>query len=369
MSTQRKLTALLHELQHARSPLAQARILARAWRTVREISPTDRQLLARHLTFDGAEEILDALARRKGGMAPSALLRGLAEARAADGSKLQELVAAIRHPERLAEVVVAGADLAASILEDETDGEAARGSFEMIDSPQAAENTAPEEPETDGGGRETASPEMAGRGDAFSPAKPEDEPEATHETPDGRETVPEVDPLRELPGPPPKPAPLLVDWSRWDPNRKESLAPPESQPYQDVLAGEQPGTGDFGRHDGIGAAVEGASVLPRLLAFRRQIRDSSGTGFDELRSLVESFPDGWMRRRAICAVFDEGITDRIDDALELVSSLSGESDRRWCLCVLAARGLLQGGSLEGALALLNSRFARKRVEHLAGLAV
>ncbi|MCG6950053.1 MAG: hypothetical protein LJE93_14170 [Acidobacteria bacterium] len=369
MSTQRKLTELLRELQQARSPLAQARIVARAWRTVREISPTDRRLLARHLAFDGAEEILDALARRKGGMAPSALLRGLAEARAADGSKLQEMVAAIRDPERLEEVVVAGADLATSVLEDETDGEAARESFELIDSPQAAENIAPEVPETNGRDRETASPEMAPRGEASLAAKPEDKAEVTDETPNGRATVSEVEPLRELPGPPQKPAPLMVDWSRWDSNRKESAAPPESQPYQDVLAGETPGTGDFGRHGGIGAAVEGASVLPRLLAFRRHIRESSGTGFDELQSLVESFPDGWMRRRAICAVFDEGIADRIDDALELVSSLGRESDRRWCLCVLAARGLLQGESLEGALALLDSRFARKRVEHLAGLAV
>ena len=61
MSNQRKLTALLHELQNARSPLAQARVLARAWRTVRELSPTDRRLLARHAGFDGAEEILEGL--------------------------------------------------------------------------------------------------------------------------------------------------------------------------------------------------------------------------------------------------------------------------------------------------------------------
>ena len=57
MSTQPKLTALLHELQHARSPLAQARVLARSWRTLRELSPTDRKLLARQTGFDGAEEI------------------------------------------------------------------------------------------------------------------------------------------------------------------------------------------------------------------------------------------------------------------------------------------------------------------------
>jgi hypothetical protein len=90
---------------------------------------------------------------------------------------------------------------------------------------------------------------------------------------------------------------------------------------------------------------------------------------DDLRILVEAFPDGWARRRAICAVFDEEIWDRIGDALGLVSSLGRESDRRWCLSVLAARGVLQGESLNRAVALLNTRYARKRVEHVAGLAI
>ena len=116
MSTQRKLTALLYELQHARSPLAQARVLARAWRTVRELSPTDRRLLARHAGFDGAEEILEGLSQRKGGLAPAMLLRVLANARGTDGSAVSELLAAFRDPERRDEAISLGAELASDLL-------------------------------------------------------------------------------------------------------------------------------------------------------------------------------------------------------------------------------------------------------------
>ena len=86
MSSQRKLNALLFELQTARSPLQQAKTMARAWRTIRELSPTDRRLLARHAGFAGAEEMLEGLASRKGGLAPAALLGALSKARDADGT-------------------------------------------------------------------------------------------------------------------------------------------------------------------------------------------------------------------------------------------------------------------------------------------
>ena len=67
LSTQRQLTALLHELQHARSPLAQARVLARGWRTVRQLSPTGvlgDPLLA---TADDGAEIFGRLADQLAG--------------------------------------------------------------------------------------------------------------------------------------------------------------------------------------------------------------------------------------------------------------------------------------------------------------
>ena len=118
MSAQRKLNALLFELQTARSPLTQAKILARAWRTVRELSPTDRRLLARHVGFEGAEEMLEGLATRKGGWAPAMLLQVLANARNTDSSTVSNLIDAIADPNRRDEALAIGADLAADLLDE-----------------------------------------------------------------------------------------------------------------------------------------------------------------------------------------------------------------------------------------------------------
>ena len=91
--------------------VAQARVLARSWRTLRELSPTDRRLLARHVGFDGAEEILEGLSRRKGGLAPAMLLRVLGNARRTDGSAVSELLAAFRDPQRRDEAIAIGTGL------------------------------------------------------------------------------------------------------------------------------------------------------------------------------------------------------------------------------------------------------------------
>ena len=121
MSTSRKLNTLLFELQTAGSPLQQAKILARGWRTLRELSPTDRRLLAKHAGFDGAEEILEGLATRRGGLSPAMLLRVLANARSTDGTAVGELLAAVRNPLRRDEAVTRGIDLARDLLADPED--------------------------------------------------------------------------------------------------------------------------------------------------------------------------------------------------------------------------------------------------------
>ncbi len=118
MSVQRQLNALLFELQTAQSPLAQAKILARSWRTLRDLSPTDRRLLARHAGFDGAEQVLEGLATRKKGFAPAALLQMLNTARATDGATVAGILAGLRDPLQREETVARGADLISEVLRD-----------------------------------------------------------------------------------------------------------------------------------------------------------------------------------------------------------------------------------------------------------
>ena len=222
MSTERKLSALLHELQHARSPLAQARVLARAWRTVRELSPTDRRLLARHAGFEGAEDILEGLSRRRGGLAPAMLLRVLANARSTDGSAVSELLATLRDPGRRGEAFSLGADLAANLLaEPSPEDTAAPDIAEAIEELHAVEEATIETPE-----------EALAALNALEPVPEEDVGESP--APESASvSSPETDGTREAESetmvpqetePPQPPPPAVVDWSRWQ------IAADESRP-------------------------------------------------------------------------------------------------------------------------------------------
>jgi hypothetical protein len=112
----------------------------------------------------------------------------------------------------------------------------------------------------------------------------------------------------------------------------------------------------------MGAA---SSVLSQLRVLRRELSGFRGSSVATLRELIESFPDGWARRRALCALLEEGIPSEAGDALELVSCLGRELDRRWSLGVLAGTGALRASNLNRALELVDSRFGKRRLKALA----
>jgi hypothetical protein len=363
MNSQQKLTALVYELQHARSPLAQARVLARAWRTVRELSPTDRRLLARHAGFDGAEEILEGLSKGKGGLAPAMLLRVLANARGTDGSAVSELIAAFRDPERRDEAVAMGADLASDLLAEPPAEEVPSEIGEAIEELQAVEESiieTPEEalaalnalepdPETEI--EETTAPESS----------PEFAPAPAPENEDAGDTEPESEPE---PAPPPPPPPV-VDWSRWhDTGASRRPAPVPRDVLQPLVS--EVGTRRFKAPAVMAALGAEQSVLSQLRVLRRELSGIKGSSIGTLRELVENFPDGWARRRALCALFDVGIPADTSEALQLVSCLGRDPDRRWCLAMLARRGDLRGAMLGRALDLVDSEYSKRRLARMAG---
>jgi hypothetical protein len=353
MSTSRKLNTLLFELQTAGSPLQQARILVRGWRTLRELSPTDRRLLANHAGFDGAEEILEGLAKRRGGLAPAMLLRVLANARSTDGAAVGELLSAVQDPLQRDEAVTRGIDLAAELLADpegveEDEQEEVGGAFGELSVVEPTIEESPEEvlaalsalgEDEDEGGED---PEF----EADSPLPPETEPE----------TPPEPEPeIESSPRAPP-----IVDWSRWETTSPTHQATPTTR------AGMPPPADDSGLRRSDGQVVPGAlvaepSVLSRLLVLRRELSGFAGSSVETLRELVEGFEDGWARRRALAAFLEAGIPESRDDALDLVATLNRELDRRWCLGILARRGDLEGSRLDRALSLVSSQSARRRI--------
>jgi hypothetical protein len=116
----------------------------------------------------------------------------------------------------------------------------------------------------------------------------------------------------------------------------------------------------------MGAMGAAPSVLSQLRVLQRELSGFKGSSVATLRELIEAFPDGWARRRALCALFEEGIPAESHDALELVSCLDRELDRRWCLGLLAHRGKLRGSVLTRALDLVASPYGKRRLTVLAG---
>jgi hypothetical protein len=362
MNNERKLSALLHELQHAKSPLAQARVLARAWRTIRELGPTDRKLLARHAGFEGAEDILEGLNRRKGGLAPAMLLRVLANARSTDGATVSDLLASFRDPDRRQEAISRSVDLAGDLLAEPDEEEEAAAAppedvSEALDELQAVEESIAETPE-----------EALAALNALEPdpdVEPEPTSEPVFETDAELAEEPETDPEPEPPSQSdPPPAPPVVDWSRWQMASDWPRPAPAPRPEIAPIPADA-GPRRFEAKAVMGAMGAASSVLSQLRVLRRELSGFKGSSVPTLRELIESFPDGWVRRRALCALLEEGIPSETSDALELVSTLGRELDRRWCLGVLAHRGLLSGVTLKRALDMVDSPFGKKRLRTLA----
>lgn len=378
MSVQRKLNALLFELQTAQSPLAQAKILARSWRTLRELSATDRRLLARHLGFDGAEQVLEAMANKKSGFAPATLLQMLNRARATDGAAVSELLAAIRDPSRRDEAITRGARLAEELLVEDDGEDDPQEIDQALDQLHAVEQVVAEtrdeaidalDPEDAAAPRPQAPPEQTPlisvstesvkAIDRSSSDKPSPRPKVPIQP---TQTVPKISQAVARPVPT-RVAPL----AGWEHLRAHSAGVQTTR--EESLAAEQPsGTEASSRFDAFSvfAAFEAeSSSLARLRALEREMGGLRGSGLATISKLLDAFPDGWVRRRALVALISADVPASATQALELIASLDREVDRRWCLGALARRGDLTGDALERSLGLISSPAGRRRLQNIA----
>ena len=98
-----RLRDLLHEMERARSPLQRLRLVALAWRTIRGLSKKEREALALKVGMAEAGELVERLATKDGGVAPTELLEAIHAAETTDPDKLRQLVGdvkgVIRDPE------------------------------------------------------------------------------------------------------------------------------------------------------------------------------------------------------------------------------------------------------------------------------
>jgi len=361
-----ELTALIFELQRARSPVDRARAMARAWRTIRKLNPTDRRMLAREMGFDGAEDLVEGLAGKSGGIfAPAAVLEALGRMRRDESLTVRSILSDLRDPERRNDLLVRGIDLAAG-AEDEDPSEDEL--FEPAE--QAGESAVPVVGSGFAGADEDTVDEetrFEAENGASGPIPPPPPPvvEAEFTLAPGTETRLEPEPEVESEvdqSQEPEQVAELGESSPWDLVRKqpkvtESVTATATRTGRAVIS-----TG------GVQSPKVEGSVLHRLRASRDAIPGLSDAHQDEIAEILDSLPEPWARRRALVALIDGGVPGDADAALDLIEELDRPMDRRWCLAALAQRGDLAGDDLERALEMLASPAARRRVAAIAGAA-
>jgi len=383
MSVPEELLWLLNQLRNTPQPRERLRLLALGWRTLKELSPTDRLRIARELGFDGAERLVEELSRR-GGMSPSKLLGLLRGAESADPVRLRAMVTGLMDSDGRAEIVDRLADEAADLLRD--DG--VPDSDEIIDaigealSPEPvarepADNALPPLPAADlESGRKAppaAGPTLAASvaaaaldakevaGDFMEEHEaggPPEDPRTEHRVivdDDGEElgeTSPEVADVVE-PGPAQRTAKDTIEVQAPE-NGEESVdrssAPggvrdPASRDVESVLA----------------TLATEASLIRRLRALRESADGLVDVDVFGMRRLMELFPPGWARRRALETVLRAGLPRDLGAAVAMVDVLEGSGPRLWALTALADARSLDDEEKEQLLAASGSKLVERRL--------
>jgi len=109
------------------------------------------------------------------------------------------------------------------------------------------------------------------------------------------------------------------------------------------------------------------SLVRRLGLLTERSGEAKILNPEGLRRLIEVFPPGWARRRALSSILTAGIPDDFEAALGLVAeTLESPTDRRWCLGALAAGRELTPHQQQALLAGLESPSWRRRLSKRLG---
>jgi hypothetical protein len=352
------LVWLLHQLQMAPSAKERLRFLARAYRTLRELDAADRLRVAHEIGVEGAEELVEQLARR-GGASPSILLAALERIRDAGPEGLQRTVQRLvtsQGRSELAEAIVAeGGEWLAGGAPGDGDGGGEAPPVEADDE-EIPERGADREDELrfvamplDGGRTGVFNDEGQSGADAASAHVQPGGPSA--QGPPGKTSPTSAPPVR------PEDTPQAVA-----PEVPEEVTAPRREPTRDRE--KSPERADRLPRRGLWGAVEGTdrSVLYRLRVLKEALRQPPPPKPERLRQIVESFPDGWARRRVVEALLRAGMPVDLDVALALIATLGHGVQRDWALSTLAAMRSLSPSEEERVLDSAGSPRFRKRLE-------
>ena len=311
------LPELIDQLGRTYSPFERLKILGRGWSLLRSMSPQQRMIVAAQLGLDHADDVVEAIAKRSGQQASPALIAMIEKAQVKGTPYLPELIADLRDPKRRAERLKQGA----AAIEGAVAGSAAP---QVLEAPPALAASATPPPPV--AAPPPQIPEVPAPTPALSAAQPTPVPE-----PEPEETIPPPRPVAAVPAPQPAP--------RVEPARDSALAAQL-------------------------AAAPALTVRFRLL--RRHLEETKGMSAAHLGAVLETFPDGWARRRALLELLRAGVPDSLDDAFSLIETLASDRDRLWCLGTLADSREIPEGDREAFLAAASSPAARRRLERRLG---
>lgn len=266
------------QLREAKSPLARVRVIARAWRVVRGLTPKQRYEVAAQLGLDGADDLVEAIAAHQGTAPPAELMVAVNEVQKMDPAILKSIAARVRDPKQR------GGALKQGLQAIET----------ALAGPPPVPSPAPPSPPP----ASVPAPAPAPPPAPLAPVAP---------------LAPTAAPIPVSPPAPPAPPPPPSS-----PPKPEPVRVPE--PVRSSLAGR------------LGAE---RVLTTRFRHLRRQLDSLSRLSAAELREILEAFPDGWARRRALSELIEAGVPESTADALSLIDVLQSPGDRAWCLGTLA----------------------------------
>jgi hypothetical protein len=303
---------LFLQLKEAKSPLARVRVVARAWRTVRSLTPDQRYQIVAQLGLDGADDLVEAIAAHQGTAPPAELMKAVNEVQKMDPATLKSIAVRVRDPRQRAEGLKQGLQAIEAALAGPPAGPPAGFKIpgKAIPAPPPPAKPAPAPPPAVApitARPATSWPLREAPPVAAQPSPPPPTPAAPAPVP--------VTPPAPVPVAAPAPAPA----PRPEPARP-SEPPPPAPPPRTTLA-------------------EHLAAVPALTArfrhLRRHLDQVRRLSAAELRGILEAFPDGWARRRALSELIEAGSPAHTADVLSLVDVLQSPGDRAWCLGILA----------------------------------
>jgi hypothetical protein len=337
VTTSEELVWLIERLRGARSRRSRLRLLFEAWETVRALSPADRLAVARELGFDGAERLVEEAAQGRG-LDPAPFVEALGGVERSAGREVTDVLRGLADPARRTETVdrlLAGAGRWVADLE-------------------------PPQPQAE---------HIGGEASVEAPDEGGDEADARHEKAPEPVVAATPSPLAGAVAAERAPGGASVPVGP-QPAEGGAAGPAAAAPTADAAvaadAVSRPITaaGPF-IGTSAGSVVAKLTAEPRILArlrlLPRLVGELAGEGHEVFIGVLECFPAGWARRRALERLLAAGQPASVADAIALVEVLARPSERLWACTTLAESRPLDGGEREALLAAAPSAALRCRL--------